>query len=89
MDLVKLGNNGIWEREESVIFQAIRDRMLDDGSDQTTQQFAGHRFDAISATVSAAVGGASSSSRMCDAGNTSCNSIISIPGASLTISSRA
>lgn len=55
--LVKIGNTGIWEKEESLIFQSAKQQVLDDGSDELTQMFAAPRFKDVVAAMVAGVGG--------------------------------
>ena len=44
VSLVLLGNNGIWEREESVIYQAVKTRKFDQGQDELAQRNIDERF---------------------------------------------
>ena len=45
---VNMGNNGIWEKVASVIFQSVKKRVCDDGTDEASQAFIGRQYNDIS-----------------------------------------
>lgn len=56
--LVCVSEGNVWEKEENIIFQAVKQRTVDDGTDETAQQFINDRFRQCVAKL----GGAASSS---------------------------
>ena len=49
--LVNMGNNGIWEKVASVIFQSVKKRVCDDGTDEASQAFVGKAYKDLSSDM--------------------------------------
>ena len=49
--LVNMGNNGIWEKVASVIFQSVKKRVCDDGTDEASQAFVGKQYRDLSSDM--------------------------------------
>ena len=47
MQMVKVWTSGSWKKEVSLIKQAVRETMIDDGSDALAQRFSGSRFNGL------------------------------------------
>ena len=49
--LVNMGNNGIWEKVATVIFQSVKKRVCDDGTDEASQAFVGKAYRDLSSDM--------------------------------------
>ena len=49
--LVNMGNNGIWEKVASVVFQTVKKRVCDDGTDEASQAFVGKQYRDLSSDM--------------------------------------
>ena len=49
--LVNMGNNGIWEKAAGVLFQSVKKRVCDDGTDEASQAFVGKQYRDLSSDM--------------------------------------